>query len=546
MASPAYFRSPTIQTLKGVLEEVHTGQILVPMFQRDPFVWQDEQRLMLLDSIYQGFPIGSLMIWRTTRDDIAAYEHLGIFPMNIPEFREGEVRQYLLDGHQRLSTLYMAIGVGLAIKESGGVMPEPDAELQGSVRWPIYFDLEGKTFVFHRRGSSPPATYLPMHCVLDSYRFFEFQRELDDRKLGNFAESVVTRFRDYTIPIIPMATDELDQVIKSFQRVNSQGTSMSEVHMITALSYKTDFDLNERLTQVKEGLTLHGWGDFDEKYILYVLKDVLGLKLDESAERTSKALLESGDALQQAQDSLSLAAECLARVGDVFGPKVLPSAYQAVVLAGVLRDVEASDALDDFLHQWFWYTTYSEQFSGVSFNVVQKHLEALRLVVKKEVPSWSDSPYSDLIKPFEVGIMKPFRFNSVRTRAVALQMARCHDEAMGQTTEARELVGQQGNDAFFVPFSSKTFGLDVEHRFIVPVDERRAFKTKLLGQWDETFCQAHLLPKEWKWHGMCDEDAIESMLALRRRRILHMELEKVEAIDDLRSSERLRKAAVEL
>lgn len=47
------------QRLASLLDDVTRGNIKIPAFQRD-FVWTDEQILGLIDSIYSGYPVGSL------------------------------------------------------------------------------------------------------------------------------------------------------------------------------------------------------------------------------------------------------------------------------------------------------------------------------------------------------------------------------------------------------------------------------------------------------------------------------------------------------
>ncbi|RAP26722.1 hypothetical protein C2W64_01438 [Brevibacillus laterosporus] len=51
-------------TIRKIISKITSGQIRIPAFQRG-FVWSPEQVALLLDSIYKGFPIGSVLLWRT-------------------------------------------------------------------------------------------------------------------------------------------------------------------------------------------------------------------------------------------------------------------------------------------------------------------------------------------------------------------------------------------------------------------------------------------------------------------------------------------------
>ena len=61
---PSYLEEPQVSFLGRILEDVRSGAILVPRFQRR-FEWKSESRRLLFDSIKQGIPIGSLLVWST-------------------------------------------------------------------------------------------------------------------------------------------------------------------------------------------------------------------------------------------------------------------------------------------------------------------------------------------------------------------------------------------------------------------------------------------------------------------------------------------------
>jgi hypothetical protein len=100
------------QTLFGLLSLVDRDEIVLPAMQR-PFVWKEDRIYRLVDSLLRGFPIGAVMLWRTTtvqrfrrlpRDlDIETAE---IF--NFETTTDTENRYLVLDGQQRLTSLFAA------------------------------------------------------------------------------------------------------------------------------------------------------------------------------------------------------------------------------------------------------------------------------------------------------------------------------------------------------------------------------------------------------------------------------------------------------
>jgi len=93
---------PEIELLEDLLSEVANGRLRVPRFQR-PFVWRPEQMLDLFDSIERGYPIGSILIWETSMA-IPSLDEVG--GLEVPPRPTNTAISYILDGHQRISSLY--------------------------------------------------------------------------------------------------------------------------------------------------------------------------------------------------------------------------------------------------------------------------------------------------------------------------------------------------------------------------------------------------------------------------------------------------------
>lgn len=56
---------PEILRLEEIVLGIRRGEIRLPSFQR-PFVWTRSDMLDLLDSIYQGYPVGSILLWHSS------------------------------------------------------------------------------------------------------------------------------------------------------------------------------------------------------------------------------------------------------------------------------------------------------------------------------------------------------------------------------------------------------------------------------------------------------------------------------------------------
>src|SRR6266404_7567326 len=95
----------TTRQLRDLVQEFHTGAILLPQFQRD-YVWKPAKIRNLLDSLLRGFPIGGFYLWRPS-SGVFDPKHKGFGKHRIaPDFVG-----YLIDGQQRLTSLEAAFGL---------------------------------------------------------------------------------------------------------------------------------------------------------------------------------------------------------------------------------------------------------------------------------------------------------------------------------------------------------------------------------------------------------------------------------------------------
>lgn len=86
--------------ISKLLDSVKELEIVIPEFQRE-YVWSLEQAKELMASLFQEYPTGSILVWETN---------------NPPEIKNNTVSRermgwikVLLDGQQRLTTLYLLI-----------------------------------------------------------------------------------------------------------------------------------------------------------------------------------------------------------------------------------------------------------------------------------------------------------------------------------------------------------------------------------------------------------------------------------------------------
>src|SRR5438093_10512653 len=93
MATQRY--SVTPHPVETLLTWVKSGEIAIPEIQR-PFVWDSTQVRNLLDSLYQGYPIGYLIDWRNPT-------------VKLKDGTPSAGKRILIDGQQRVTALMAAL-----------------------------------------------------------------------------------------------------------------------------------------------------------------------------------------------------------------------------------------------------------------------------------------------------------------------------------------------------------------------------------------------------------------------------------------------------
>jgi len=95
---------PDSKKYSDLISDIEKGIIKIPKFQRE-FVWGIDKTAKLLDSILKGYPIGTFILWKTD-ERINDIKNVG--NLDIPPTPDGTKVEYVLDGQQRITSLFAA------------------------------------------------------------------------------------------------------------------------------------------------------------------------------------------------------------------------------------------------------------------------------------------------------------------------------------------------------------------------------------------------------------------------------------------------------
>jgi len=226
----------------------------VPKFQR-PFVWDEEDVRRLFDSIWRGFPIGTLLLWSRS----APADEVTFGPVSVAA-GSTENALWVVDGQQRVTTLI-------------GALAQTQVEVS---QFEVCFDLRRARFV-HAGKRPTPAWWLPLRVTLESRTLLAWLREngeqLEPEEL-DLADALAGTLRDYKIPAYVVDHYD-DQLLRDvFDRVNSAGKPISRAQVFHAL-FGGDSEI-ESAGAIVGSLRREGFGDLDDQRVIQSLLAIRG------------------------------------------------------------------------------------------------------------------------------------------------------------------------------------------------------------------------------------------------------------------------------
>jgi hypothetical protein len=386
LSAPAASARPDVISLDILLNDVDEGRVRIPRFQR-PYVWTSQMMRELFESVISGYPIGSLLFWTPRELKIDTMNTMG--PLPIPEPKPGLPISLVLDGHQRLATLY-------------GVLRLPESFLQNEneataeeLGWFIGYDLRTQeTRQMRRPDDFNSTTILPFRSVLRTTDFVRFARNIDgDQNLSeqekatylDRADAIQRSIRDYRIALTSMRDGGIDDAVQIFSRINRSGRRMSIDQMAVALTYKEGFNLEDALDRILMRLSEFGFGDVSRTIILQTLLYGTGQNFTKpkfEELRTSKVQAKLQDSEEAIAAALANAGEFLNTSVGLKTGKLLPYALQLLCLAVFFQKLgvgvqSLAPTTKAQLQRWFWATSFSGWFASANSSEMMRAADTM-------------------------------------------------------------------------------------------------------------------------------------------------------------------------
>jgi hypothetical protein len=378
--------------------EIDSGQIKLPMFQRE-FVWEKDQSAKLIDSILKGFPIGTFIFWKT-REELRSYREVGNH--TLPETPKGDYAQYILDGQQRITSLY-AIRKGIRISKDGKEIDYRDIfvcldhDSENDEQIVVTVRQDGKK-------------YLSVHRLLTS-RLTDLLGEFPEKDTLEKIETYKNKLTNYDFSTITIKDYPIEVACEVFSRINTGGKALTVFEIMVAKTYDEEkkFDLAEQFELMRDGsddakecLNSAKFETLPESIIMQCVAAIIlkAVRSKDILKIRREVFIENWEPMRA---SLFMAIDFVRSELRVPVSHLMP--YPALVIPltyffNKTRNKKPTNEQVRLLEQFFYWVGLSERYSSSTESKIAEDFNKMESIIKGQSPNY---PKSELeIAPTEI------------------------------------------------------------------------------------------------------------------------------------------------
>jgi hypothetical protein len=426
--TPTQLRSETrVFRVEELIVHARAGRIRVPPLQHG-IHWEREDVQRLIDSVWRGYPIGSLLLWR--RPAPAGRVTLGDIELDVGE---DPAAWFVIDGQQRIVSLVSTLLPG-----------------GKSDKFDLYFDLDAGAVVPPPLAGAGPK-HLPLDRVLDPVQLFAW---ISERRASlvpeqvDLAIRVGMALRDYELPASVIDVDDEAVVREIFQRANGTGKVLDVDEVFGGLRASRAHPTRS-LKEVVDYLRARSLGELDEAWIL---RSALALEQREPTRepqpRPTGAELPAA-LVERVARALDRVLGFLAQDAGIPHLRLLPYQSPLIVLCAYFdRFATPSARARRLLKRWLWRDAAFPEGKHHAIRAVQQRIEEERAALAAVHGNRSDEAAAQAVlatvPPRRPERTAPQRFNLEDARSrlsvIALAELRPHDLRSGAPLNVAELL----------------------------------------------------------------------------------------------------------
>lgn len=369
-----------------LLNEIETGQIKIPQFQRQ-FVWDIASSAKLIDSILKGYPIGTFIYWRTN-ERLRSVKNIG--NIELPEPREGEFVNYVLDGQQRITSLFAAL--------KGEVITRDNGKKENFAN--IYVDLNAKdddpivTADISQKNKSEVIKLTTLMFEKGKVIYNTYEDKYHDL-IDNYKAYINScQFRG-----INLKDAEIDEATEVFTRLNVGGKDLTLFEIMVAKTFEPtrDFDLYEKFQELKQELQPSKYDTISSATVM----QLLAILVERECTRKTILRIDKNAFIDAWDDTVS----CLKSAIDFFRSYGVPVSrllpYNALLVPfGYFfyhHKSNPTGIVKERLEDFFWRASLGLRYSSAVEGKFVQDIDKIDKIINGELPKyeWSVDTSTD-------------------------------------------------------------------------------------------------------------------------------------------------------
>ena len=394
------------KSLETLLAWVDSGDLQLPDFQRG-WVWPQSNISSLVASISLGYPTGTLMLLQT-----GGATNFKARLVEGADTRKSSVtaQRLILDGQQRITSLYQAIKMGTPVitvddkkKEISGwfyidmkgainetidrdltIVFVPESKIVKNFKGEVTLDLSNSQQEYK-------LDFFPLKEVFSSSDWQKGYIDFGGNSVAErwdlwkaFQDKVLSKFQKYQMPYIELAKETpKGAVCEIFEKVNTGGVTLTVFELLTATfaadnqDLRADWKSRKQQWAGSEHKTLKKFKETDFLQIVTLLATYKKKQKNLSSGNSSRVSCKREDILsltwEEYEKSAGEAVKGLLDANEfllsqyIFDEKYLPYGSQLIPLAAILaslgKDSETHSAQEK-IARWFWSGVLGELYGG--------------------------------------------------------------------------------------------------------------------------------------------------------------------------------------
>ncbi|GBD22899.1 hypothetical protein HRbin29_00545 [bacterium HR29] len=346
----------TMAPVRNLVDQVAEAQLRLPEIQR-AYVWTRTQVRDLLDSLYRGYPVGTVLIWET---DEELRSRTVEAPVSTRSSSSSNGGRFLLDGQQRLTSLAKVF-----------VTREVD----------IRFNIETEEFQVANAAVCSDPRFVPVSDVFQKGAVsVALERDLlsrPDRELILSRLNKLERIADYPVPVHVLKGFDYEEVTDIFVRVNSKGTRLREAELaIARLAFRLPGMVTDELGAFRDRLAI---ANFDIE-LRFLVRALTAVATGQSGFRQLAFVPEETlrEAWRKTRRALEYFLNLLRQNLGIESADWLPSLNAIVVpVAYLARHDDPREADTVGLLRWFVLASTWQRYAGAAETAMDQDLRAL-------------------------------------------------------------------------------------------------------------------------------------------------------------------------